>query len=230
MSERILTSGSGYILALVAGLLLFMIIPAASAAAHRLKPAWRAWVWPAMFVGLALTGVIASIASSEGLSQDAFLWKAANVLAGLSFTFLTLNALYRAIGERLARRWAAGVWLVYFVFLLAVVAFDSSLTVLVYDGVSSILVFIVYSTLYARDRDRALDARAIMIGTGLILVSDLIAAFNFTVPVGPFSLNELFPANLLAVVAMLFFYMGASASYSIKYDLQRSQERAFLSQ
>ncbi len=227
MSERSLTSGSGYILALVAALLLFLIIPAASAAYRRLRPAWRAWVWPLMFGGLALTSVLASVATMQGiLDTGAPVWKTVNGLAGLSFTFLTLNALYRAVNDGwLARRFAWSIWLAYALFLLAVVAFDSFLTVLIYDAVSSILVFIVHSTLYARDRDRASDARSIMIGTAFILLSDLVASFDFSLVLGPIGFTQLFPSNLLQIMALVFFYLGASASYSIKYDLQRSRER-----
>ena len=229
MSEHSLTSGSGYILALVAGLLLFLIVPAAHAASRRLKPGWRAWVWPLVFGGLALTSLSAVLATMLGVRDaTAPIWKVVNGLAGLSFTFLTLNALYRAVEDKTARRFAPLIWLVYGLFMMAVLVVDSFLTVLVYDAVSSILVFLVYSTIYARDRGRANDARSIMIGTAMVLAADIAASFDFNLVLGPFSFNQFLPYNLLEILALVFFYLGAAASYSIKYDLQRSRERAIL--
>ncbi len=231
MSEPVAIYISGYLLAVVAGVLLLLIVPAASAAARRLKPAWRAWVWPLVFAGLALTSLCSSLATMWDIRDtSAVLWKASNLLAGLSFTFLTLNTLYRAIPDTVARRFAPLIWAVYLLFAMGVLLFNSFLPVLIYDAVCSVLVFIVYSTLYARDRDRAADAIPIMIGTGLILVADLIASFEFSVSVGSFAFNQLFPFNLLQIVALVFFLRGASASYSVKYDMQRSRERALSSQ
>lgn len=231
MSERTLTYGSGFLLALVAGVFLFLVVPAASAAAHRLKPAWRAWVWPLVFGGLALTSLCAASAALLDV-QDMRdpLWKGVNLLAGLSFTFLALNAIYRAIPDTVARRFAPLVWGVYLIFGITVLAYDSFAVVLIYDSICAVLVFIVYSTLYARDRDRAADAVPIMTGTSFLLLADLIASFPFNVSVGPFSFNQLFPFNLLETISLYFFYKGASASYSVKYDMQRTRERALSSQ
>jgi hypothetical protein len=231
MTERSFAYGSGYLLALVAAVLLLLIIPAASASARRLKPAWRAWVWPLVFAGLALTSLSGAVASMLNIEDNtAFLWKGATLFAGLSFTFLTLNALYRAIPDTLARRFAPLVWAVCLIFGIGVLMVNSFIPVLIYDAVCSVLVFLVYSTLYARDRDRAADAKPIMVGTAMILLSDLIASFEFTVQLGPVRFDQLLPFNVLEVIALVFFYIGASASYSVKYDLQRSRERALSGQ
>ncbi len=227
MSELAPTYSSGYVLALVAGILLFLIIPAASAAARWMKPAWRAWTWPLVFGGLALTSLCGATAAALDIQDNsAWLWKLTKLLAGLSFTFLTLNTLYRAIPDTVARRFSPLVWVVYLLFAVGVILSNSFLSVFIYDAVCSVLVFIVYSTLYAQKRDRAADALPIMIGTGLILLGDLVASFEFSWEVGPFTINQLFPFNLLSIAALIFFFRGASASYSVKYDMQRSEERA----
>ncbi len=227
MTDQASTYISGYFLALEAAVLLFLIIPAASAAARRLKPAWRAWVWPLIFGGLALTSVCSATASILNITDTREpLWKAVNLLAGLSFTFLTLNTLYRAVPEAVARSFAPLVWVVYLVFAIGVLAVASFVPVLIYDAVCSVLVFLFYSSLFARDRDRATDALPVMFGTGLILLADLVASFTFVVRLGPLSFDQLLPFNLLEIVALVLFFQGASASYSVKYDMQRSRERA----
>ena len=226
MSGPTSTYGTGYLLTLVATVLLLLIIPAASAAARRLKPAWRAWVWPLVFAGLALTSLCGATATAlDNQDYDSPLWKAAKLLAGLSFTFLTLNTIYRAVPEAVAKRFAPLVVVIYGIFAIGVLAVSSFLPVLIYDAVCSVLVFLVYSTLYAQDRDRNRDALPIMIGTGLILLADLSASFEFNLSIGAFTLTQLIPFNLLVIVALIFFFRGASASYSVKYDRQRSQER-----
>ncbi|HEX2911235.1 MAG TPA: hypothetical protein VH186_10535 [Chloroflexia bacterium] len=229
MSESATISGSGFFLTLAAFIMLLLIVPAASAAGRRIKPGWRAWVWPLFFGCLALTGLFSSLAAAFSTDNLASLsWKIVNLMAGLSFTFLTLNTLYRAFSDELARRLAPLIWVVYLVFAIAVLAFTSFVPVLVYDAVCSILVFLTHSTLYAHNRDRNIDARHIMVGTGLILLADLVASFQFNFSFGPLSFNQLLPYDLLQIAALIFFYMGASASYSLKYDKQRSQERALM--
>jgi hypothetical protein len=227
MSESAATLVSGYLLALVALVLLLLIIPAASAASRRLKPGWRAWMWPLIFAGMALASLCAATAAAQNIQDtNAFIWKLDNFLAGVSFTFLALHTLYRAVPEKLARRFAPLIWAVYLVFTMGVMLVPSFVPVLIYDAACAVLVFLVHSTLYARDRDRAADALPIIIGTGLILVADLIASFGFLVSLGPLSFNQLFPFNLLVLVGLIFFFKGASASYGVKYDMQRSRERS----
>jgi hypothetical protein len=226
MSERAATLGSGYLLALVALVLLLLIIPAASAAGHRLKPGWRAWMWPLFFAGITIASLCATTAAAQNITDtEAFIWKLNNFLAGSSFTFLALHTLYRAVPELMARRFAPLVWLVYLIFAMGVLLVPSFVPVLIYDAACAVLVFIVHSTLYARDRDRAADALPIMIGTGVILLADLVASFGFAVNLGFLQFNQLFPFNLLSLIGLIFFFRGASASYGVKYDMERSRER-----
>jgi hypothetical protein len=226
MSGSASTYSSGYLLVVVAAIALFLIIPAASASAHRLKPAWRAWVWPLVFGSLALTSGCGATATALGIQDyNSPLWKVVKVLASLSFTFLALNTLYRAIPETVARRFAPFLWLLYLLFVFTVIITNSFLPVLLYNLTCSILVFVVYTILYARDRDRATDAFSLMIGTGLIILADLVASFDFTVSLGTFTFTQLLPLNLLVGIALIFFLKGASASYSVKYDKQRSHDR-----
>jgi hypothetical protein len=226
MSERAATLVSGYLLALVALVLMLLIIPAASAAGRRLKPGWRAWVWPVIFAGMTIASLCATTAVAQNIvDRNAFIWKLDNFLNGATFTFLALQTLYRAVPETMARRFAPLIWAVYLVFMIGVLMVPSFVPVLIYDAVCAVLVFLVHSTLYARDRDRAADALPIMIGTGFILVAALIASFVFTVNLGPLNFNQLLPFNLLVVVGLVFFFKGASASYGVKYDMQRSRER-----
>lgn len=222
--------GSGYLLALVALVLMLLIIPSAASATRWMKPSWRAWLWPLTFAGLAASSLCSALAATFDLQDLAHpLWKAVQLLAGLAFTFLTFNALYRVVPDTLARRFAPLIWATYLVFAIAILAFHTFLLVLIYDAACAVLVFIAYSTLYARDPDRSTDALPIMIGTGLVLVADLIASFDFTFSVGSLSFTQLLPFNLLTLVALVFFFKGASSSYSVKYDLQRSRERALSS-
>lgn len=226
MTERTATLASGYLLALVALVLMFLIIPAASTAGRRLKPGWRAWMWPLIFVGMALATLCAALATSQNIEDNgSFLWKLDNFLAGVSFSFLALHTLYRAAPDVLARRFAPLVWIVYLVFTMGVLLVPSFVPVLIYDAACAVLVFLAHSTLYARDRDRAADALPIMIGTGLILVADLVASFGFVIDLGPLRFNQLLPFNILVIVGLIFFFRGASASYGVKYDMQRSRER-----
>ncbi len=226
MSERAAALTSGYLLALVALGLMFLIIPAASAAGRRLKPGWRAWMWPLIFAGMALATLCATLATSQNIEDtNNFLWKLDNFLAGVSFSFLALHTLYRAAPDLVARRFAPLVWIVYLVFTMGVLMVPSFLPVLLYDAACAVLVFLAHSTLYARDRDRAADALPIIIGTGLILVADLVASFGFVVDLGPLHFNQLLPFNVLVIIGLIFFFRGASASYGVKYDMQRSRER-----
>lgn len=227
MSEAGATLISGYLLALVALVLMLLIIPAASAAGRRMKPGWRAWMWPLIFAGMAVASLCGATAAAQNITDtNAFIWKLDNFLAGVSFTFLALHTLYRAVPEMMARRFAPLIWMVYLIFTMGVLLVPSFVPVLIYDAVCAVLVFLVHSTLYARDRDRAADALPIMIGTGLILVADLIASFGFSVGLGFFNFNQLFPFNILVLVGLVFFFKGASNSYGVKYDMQRSRERS----
>ncbi len=231
MSEAATTYTSGFLLALVATILMLLIVPAASAASRRLKPGWRAWVWPLIFAGLALTSLSSALAAMLNIEDTSlFLVRAVYLLAGMSFTFLTVNALYRAVPEAVARRFSPLLWAVYLLFTISALVVNSFVTLLVYDAVCSVLVFLVYSTLYARDRDQAADAIPIMVGTGLILVADLVASFVFRTQIGPVVFNELLLFNLLEIIALVFFFRGASASYGVKYDLQRHHERLISNQ
>jgi hypothetical protein len=226
MSERAATLVSGYLLALVALVLMFLIIPAASAAGRRLKPGWRAWMWPLIFAGMGLATLCAALATSQNIEDtNDFLWKLDNFLAGVSFSFLALHTLYRAAPEKVARRFAPLVWIVYLLFTMGVLLVPSFVPVFIYDAACAVLVFLAHSTLYARDRDRAADALPIMIGTGLILVADLVASFGFVVDLGPIHFDQLLPFNVLVLVGLIFFFKGASNSYGVKYDMQRSRER-----
>lgn len=228
MNEHTLNSSSGYLLALVATLLVFLIVPAASSASRRLKPAWRAGLWPLAFAGIALTGLCAALAATLDVKEP--FSRLIDLLAGLSFSLLTLNALYRAIHTKLTPRLAPLIGVAYLIFAVFVLIFDSFVTVLIYDSACSVVVFLVYSGLYASYRDRAPDALPIMIGAGLILLADLVASFEFTASLGLLSFNQIFPFNLVLIIALAFLYLGASASYNVGYDLQRSRERALSSQ
>lgn len=226
MSEGSVTPFVGYVQAIVAVILLLLIVPAASASSRQIKPGWRAAIWPFIFAGFGLTSLSGALASGNpSVTSETWLWKAFHLLAGFSFTLLTVESVYRAVSSVRLLRIVPVIWAFFIAFIASVLLAPSFIPVLVYSTACGVVVFLTYSTLYARDRDRASDALSIMIGTGIILFADLVASLAFEVNLGFASFSQVLPYNLLVIIALIFLYRGASASYNVKYDLYRSRER-----
>jgi hypothetical protein len=231
MSEQFIVMLSGFLAMGVAVVMLLLIVPAASASARQLKPGWRSAIWTLVFGTASLASLSGTLIFAQfGPNGNALALSLFELLAGLFFTFLTLEAVYRAIPDHPILRYTFAVWITYGLFAIAVALTDSFLPVLFYDMVCAILVFSVYGYLYARQRDRASDAPPIMVGIGFVLAADLIAVFAFRVDLGIAVVNQLALYNLLMAVSYILFFKGASASYSVKYDQHRSRERALSSQ
>jgi hypothetical protein len=231
MSEQFIVISSGYLAMGVAVVMLLLIVPAASASARQLKPAWRSAIWTLVFGTATLANLSGTLIFAQfGTNGNGLAVSFFELLAGLFFTFLTLEAVYRAIPDHPILRYTFAVWITYGLFAVAVLLTDSFLPVLFYDMACAILVFSVYGYLYARQRDRASDAPPIMVGIGFVLAADLVATFAFRADLGIAVINQLFVYNLLMAVSYILFFKGASASYSVKYNQQRSRERALSSQ
>lgn len=227
MTEGSVTPFAGYVQAAVAVVLLLLIVPAASASSRQIKPGWRAAIWPFIFGGFGLTSLVGALASGySGASMNDWLWKTFHLLAGFSFTLLTIESVYRAFSGSRQLRLVPLIWAFFAAFFASVMLAPSFIPVLVYSTACGVVVFLTYSTLYARDRDRASDALSIMIGTGIILSADLVASITFQVNLGFMSFNQVLPYNFLIIIALVFLWRGASASYNVKYDLHRSRERS----
>lgn len=225
MDERTAIILSNYILGACATLTLFLILPAASAAAHRLHPGWRAWVFPWAFVSLIIVAIlnISNLQVTNSYPLD----KLAILTTGLSLNFFVLNALYRALIVK-AWRLAMLVWLAYLLFLGAVFLFNSVLVLTVYEVLCATVLFVLYGSVFVREHEKAADVLPIFIGTGIIVLAVAINSFVFAFSLGFIVISQAFLYHILQSISLFFFLKGGFHFYNIKYAEQRNMERVLL--
>jgi hypothetical protein len=227
MDEKTAILVSNYILGGCASLALLLIVPAASAAAHRLQPGWRAWVFPLAFVSLIIS-VILNIASLQtNLGDNSVLMKLAILTTGLSLTFLVLNALYRALILK-AWRLAMAVWLAFAIFAVALALFNSVLVLTFYETACAAVLFALYGSVYVREQEKASDVLPIFIGTGIMVVAVILNSFYFAFSLGFITISQQVLYHIFQSFAVFFFLKAGFLFYNIKYAEQRNLERALL--
>lgn len=217
---------SGYLLVFFSLLALLLVIPEASAASHRIKPGWRAWVWPLAFLGLLVKNATESTALLQKVDTSSLLWQFGDLAACFSVTMLVLHSVHRVLDYTGAHRVTLIAWGIYFLFALAIFALSSVPVLLIYEVLCTVGLAVFYSMLYLRQRDRAADAPPALVGVSLLLLSALLNVFTFEISLQLITLNEVVVGHLVQVVAIFYLYKGASNSYSVKYAAQRRQERS----
>jgi hypothetical protein len=227
MDEKTAVITSNYVLAGCALIALLLIVPAASAAANRLQPGWRAWVFPLAFFSLLACGILNIVSLQGQLGSYSVLLKLATLATGLSLHFFVLNALYRALIEK-AWRLALAVWAVFILFAVAVFFVDSVLVLTFYESACAAVLFALYGSVYVREQEKASDVLPIFIGTVIIVLAVIVNAVSFSLSFGFITINQAFTYYFLQAIAVFFFLKGGFHFYNIKYAEQRNMERILL--
>ena len=225
MSLRTTTFITDFIVAGCAILALIVVIPAASAASNRIRPGWRAWVWPLVFLSLAGSSICGGFATLAKDNEDAPLVQVTNLLLGLTLHWIILNSFYRVLPDTVARLIAPSVWLGYAIFVVARLFSNSFLAVTIYEIICGAIVAMAYIAAYAKDRDRAADAIPILIGLSLTVLGVLLNTFPFSFDLIILSISNAILFHLLQAVGVIFFMLGGNSSYSVKYAAERRRER-----
>ncbi len=216
---------TGYLLVFFTLLALLLVIPQASAAAHRFKPGWRAWVWPLAFLGLLVKNATEVAGVMQKLESDALLWQIGDLVACFSLTMLVINSVHRVMDNAGAHRFTMLSWFIYFLFALAIFWLNAFPVFLIYEVLCTVGLVVFYAMLYAQQGNRAPDAPPVMAGVSLLLIGTILYLLPFELNLSLISINQSFVAHLIQVVAIVLLYKGASNAYNVKYANQRLHER-----
>lgn len=225
MTVHAATYLTGYVLLFCTLLSLLLVIPAASAASNKLKPGWRAWVWPLAFLGLLVKNSTETAALSDKLDGTSLVWQIGDLAVCFSLTMLVLNSVHRTLDDSGATRFSLIAWLLYFLFAIAITWLGFLPGLLIYETLCTIGLTVFYAMLYLQQRNRAPDAPLVMAGVVLLLVGAIFRSLSFNFLVGPLVLDQLILAHLIEIGAIYFLLRGATNSYSVKYAAQRRRER-----
>jgi hypothetical protein len=225
MSEKATNVTTGFLLTGCAILALLIVIPAASAAANRIKPGWRAWVWPLVFLSLAASTLLETIGILRGDPRSGVLGQLNVLLLGLTLHWIILNSFYRALGDRPARTIAPFVWLGYALFVVAQLISGQYLSVLIYEILCAAVLAVVYFPLFVKDRDLSADSQPILIGLVLSVLAALVRGIEFSADLVLLVLTNTAVFHLVQGIGVIFFMIGGNSSYNVKYAAQRRRER-----
>jgi hypothetical protein len=227
LNEQTVSCISDFVLTGYALIALLIVIPAASASAQQIKPAWRAWVWPLAFVSIAVANLGAALHNLFGEAETASWLILHYVLLGLALTLIVLNAVYRMIVQHTALYFAPFIWLGYFSYIMAVLTFGSSrpATFLAFGGLAALVLLSIYSTIFVQEHERASDAVPALIAATLTIFAAILGNFSFSFDWGWLSFNQELVVNIVQLPAFIFFLATANNGYTVKYALQRRQQR-----
>jgi len=225
MSAHSITHLIGYGLVFCSLLALLLVIPEASAAAHKFKPGWRAWVWPLAFLGLLLKNSTETTATLQKMGSSSFLWQMGDLATSFSLTMLVLNSIYRIINDTKAYRYALVVWLIFFLFVFAIFGLGLVAGLFVYETICAAGICTFYGLLYLQQRNRAADAPPVIAGVALLFLSASLYFIPIGIDLALFMVDQVAIAHVVQIVALFFLYQGASNSYTVKYAAQRRLER-----
>jgi hypothetical protein len=227
LNEQIVSCISDFVLTGYALIALLIVIPAASASAQQIKPAWRAWVWPLAFVSFAIANLGAALnIMFDG--AEATSWLTLHyILLGYALTLIALNAIYRMIVQHTALYFAPFIWLGYLSYVMAVLTFGSnrSTAFLVFGGLAALVLLGIYSVIFVQEHERASDAVPALIAAALTVLTAVLGNFPFNFSLGWLSFNQDLVMNIAALFALGFFLATANNGYTVKYALQRRQQR-----
>ncbi len=225
MSEQVATYLTGFMLVLISLLALLLVIPEASAASNRLKPGWRAWVWPLAFLGWLVKSSTEVVALSQNLNNTSLLWQIGDLAACFALTMLVLNSVYRALDDTGASRVTLIAWTIYFFFAPVIILLNFLPGLFIYEALCAVGLSVFYILLYLREGSRAADAPYVIAGVGFLLLSAVVQPISFELNLVFVVISQSFLAHLIQIVAIFFLYKGAANSYTVKYLAQRRRER-----
>ncbi len=221
-SAVILTS---YLQVLFALLALLLVIPQASAASNKIKPGWRAWVWPLVFFGLLVQNGTEATALAQNLDKNSFLWQFGDLAACFSLTMLVLNSVHRVLDNAGAHRFTMAAWGLYLFFSLAIIGPGLFPGFVIYEVLCAIGLSVFYARLYLKERERAGDAIPVIAGVAFLLIYASFQVLAFNWDFGFLSLNQAIFSHIAGIIALITLFIGASNSYTLKYAAQRRRDR-----
>ncbi len=224
MSERFTVLLADFLLVACAVIAMIVVIPAASASSNKIRPGWRAWVWPLVFLSLALSTFCSAFSSLQRFSVPNPLIQLAGLLLGLTLHWIILSAVYRIVNKT-GSTIAPFVWLGYGIFTAIFLLTNNFVAVTVYELICAIIVGVVYISVFARDRDLAADALPILIGLALNVLGAFVNSFSFSFTLVVVPLNNEIIFHLMQAIGVIYFMRGSNISYSVKYAAQRRLER-----
>ncbi|MEI7554014.1 hypothetical protein [Candidatus Chlorohelix sp.] len=225
MSERTSTYLTSFLVAGCAILALLVVIPAASAAANRIKPGWRAWVWPLVFLSMSVASICDSVVAMKDYSRSDLLGQITVLFLGLTLHWIILNSFYRWQGDIIARVIAPFVWVAFALFVAAQLLSASFFSLIAYEIICAVIITLVYFPLYVKDRDLATDALPILAGLALNVIGAFFNSFDFKINFGLATINNIVIFHLFQAVGIILFLIGGNNSYTVKYAAQRRRER-----